>query len=106
MDTLSYVFTNTLRGYIGGASSIIPIIILYVNFDFIQIYLSQQLKHTDYKISNMTVYSNLPLIFSIFGGIMGGILADNYTDSSYNGITYGTIMSIISSTIMLYYNNK
>ena len=30
MDTLSYVFTNTLRGYIGGASSIIPGVILYV----------------------------------------------------------------------------
>ena len=106
MDTLSYVFTNTLRGYIGGASSIIPIIILYVNFEFIQIYLSHQLKHTDYKISNMNAYSNLPLIFSTVCGIMGGILADNYTDSSYNGITYGTVMSLISSSIRLYYNNR
>lgn len=105
MDTLSYVFTNTLRGYIGGASSIIPIIILYVNFDFIQIYLSQQLKHTESKINTITSYTNLPIIISIVGAIIGGVLADNYTESPYNGITYGTIMSIISSTIMLYYNN-
>ena len=105
MDTLSYVFTNTLRGYIGGASSIIPIIILYVNFDFIQIYLSQQLKHTESKINTITSYTNLPIIISTVGAIIGGVLADNYTESSYNGITYGTIMSIISNTIMLYYNN-
>lgn len=105
MDTLSYVFTSTLQGCIGGASSIIPIIILYVNFDFIQIYLSQQLKHTESKINTITSYTNLPLIFSIVCSIMGGVLADNYTDSSYNGITYGTIMYLISNTIMLYYNN-
>lgn len=105
MDTLSYVFTTTLQGCIGGTSSIIPIVILYVNFEFIQIYLSHQMKHTESKISTITTYSNLPFIFSTAGAIMGGILSDNYTDSSYNGITYGTIMYLISNTIMLYYNN-
>ena len=106
MDTLSYVLTNTLHGAIGGASSIIPIVIIYVNFEFIQKYLSQQMKYTDAKIDSINMYNNFPLIISTICGIAGGVLSNNYNESINNGITYGILTTIFSSAVMLYYNNN
>ena len=92
MDTLSVVATNALEGVLGGVSSILPILsvsiirgLFYSNAD------------------NITVVSqrrqNIILACAIIGSITGGVLADNYIDSIFNGAQYGTLIFTVLSYI-------
>ena len=96
MDALSFVATNALEGVIGGASSIIPVV-LVTNM---VIYLNPIKYRESYGISVQEeedyIASVISIIIGIFGGITGGVLTDNYNNSIYNGIQYG----ILSSTII------
>ena len=96
MDALSFIATNALEGVIGGASSIIPVVlvtnmVIYLNpIKYRESYVISVQEEEDY------IASVISIIIGIFGGITGGVLTDNYNNSIYNGIQYG----ILSSTII------
>ncbi len=107
INTLSYVFTNTLGGIIGGAISIRPITVIVDRSIVIREYfLGPPSKLEDDNIFSMTM-----LIISILGpiaGIIGGIMANNYIYSMLNGVLYSSLTTVIitisGSLISLLYN--
>ena len=91
MDTVSFVATNTLEGVIGGASSIIPV----VSVSFMLRYLFLKI-YGNYGIvistnDTTTLFNVLSIISGIVSGITGGVMADNYISSIYNGAQYGLL---------------
>ena len=105
MDALSVVATNALEGVIGGASSIIPVV-LVTNM---VIYLNPiKYRESDFEISRQedddyALYV-ISIIIGIFGGITGGVLTDNYNNSIYNGIQYGILSSTIICIVYIMYD--
>jgi hypothetical protein len=106
MDTLSVVATNALEGVIGGAASVWPVLGVSLCFQAIQIYISFPLKYGQQKANSVFQYSIASLGLGVAGGIVGGMLADNYDNSIYNGINYGAVTTLLVSiygSIMIYY---
>ena len=106
MDTLSFVATNALEGLIGGAASVWPVLGVSISFQATQIYLSETMKYGQNKAGNVLSYSIASLGLGVAGGIIGGMLADNYDNSIYNGINYGALTTLLVSiygSIMIYY---
>ena len=97
MDTLSVVATNALEGVIGGAASVWPVIGVSACFQIIQVYLSERLKYGQTRVAYVAGYSVASLGLGVAGGIVGGMLSDNYDDSIYSGIRYGALTSLLVS---------
>ena len=92
MDKVT-LYNNTVEGVIGGASSIIPVILVSVMYGKI----SSVLYKDNPKNITIVAFAIFSLIFGIASGIVGGALADNNNDSIYNGIKYGSIVSNLVS---------
>lgn len=81
LNTVSYIFTNIQEGVIGAASSIVPAFMVSL------------------PISNSGQFSFGLIVFSIATGTIGGVLADTYTNSIYNGIICGVLTPIVITII-------
>ena len=104
MNALSFITTNALEGVIGGASSIIPVVlvtnmVIYLNpIKYRESYVISRQEEEDY------IASVISIIIGIFGGITGGVLTDNYNNSIYNGIQYGILSSTIIYIVLTMYD--
>ena len=102
MDTVSFVATNTLEGIIGGASSIIPV----VSVSFMLRYLSLKIYGTGSVIIPDELGASLLMVLSIISGIVsgitGGVMADNYISSIYNGAQYGVLSSTVIFILLIW----
>lgn len=97
MDILPVVAMNAVEGVIGGAASVWPVIGVSACFQIIQVYLSLRLNYGQTRAAYVAGYSVASLGLGVAGGIVGGVLADNYDDSIYNGIRYGALTSLLVS---------
>jgi len=88
MDTIS-LYNNTVEGLIGGLSTMIPVTVGFIVYGQIR----KKIFKNDPKVIGKVISTVAITLYSIaLGtavGIVGGVLADNYTDSAYNGIKYG-----------------
>ena len=86
-------YSNTFEGLAGGASSIIPVIL--VSGAIFKI--SEYVNKGNQRDMAMIGYSIISLGLGLAAGITGGVLADNYNDSVSNGINYGLVTSFLVS---------
>ena len=86
---MSTITQNAIEGLVGGASSIVPVAI------FTAVY--GKIGSIIYKDTPKNVGIIAFVLFSFAlgaaSGIVGGVLADSYTHSAYNGVLYGSIAS-------------
>ena len=81
INTLSYVFTNTLGGIIGGASSVLPITaVLMASYLIREYYLGPASKLDN---DNLLAINLVIFVLSPTAGIIGGIMANNYMYSIF-----------------------
>ena len=86
---IQYLYNNTVEGLGGGISSIIPVILV----SGINVIIPTFLYRAHPNNSVVVAFALFSIILGIAGGTVGGVLANSYTDSSYNGILYGAIVS-------------
>ena len=82
---------NAIEGLVGGASSIVPVVLFTAVYGKI----GSIIYANDPKNLGIIGFAIFSFAFGAASGIVGGVLADSYTDSVYNGIKYGTILSNI-----------
>lgn len=93
------IYTDIVDGLSGGASSIIPVAIS----SFALFKISEYVNKGNQRDMAMIGYSVISLILGLGAGISGGVLADNYSDSAYNGASYGLVTSTLVSLCGLLY---
>jgi len=70
---------------------------------FIGLKVSEVVNKGNPRDIGMIGYSVISLILGLGAGISGGVLADNYGDSAYNGASYGLVTSTLVSLCGLLY---
>lgn len=92
MDKIT-LYNNTVEGLTGGASSIIPVWAVSLAYLGIGKIVNGSRK-TNVAAPAFAIFS---IAFGVASAIVGGALADNSTDSVYNGIKYGCIVANLVS---------
>ena len=82
---------NAIEGLVGGASSIVPVVLFTAVYGKI----GSIIYANDPKNLGIIGFAIFSFAFGAASGIVGGVLADSYTDSAYNGVLYGSIVSNI-----------
>lgn len=88
MDTIS-LYNNAVEGLIGGLSSMIPVTVGFIVYGQIRKKIFKNDPKVIGKVINTVAITLYSIAFGTAAGIVGGVLADNYIDSAYNGIKYG-----------------
>jgi predicted cation transporter len=91
------LYTNTVEGFVGGASSVIPVVVV----SGILFKISEYVNKGNQRDMAMIGYTIISLGLGLAAGITGGALADNYSDSAYNGVNYGVVTSFLVSLASL-----
>ena len=87
------VIDRVIGGVLGGASSVLPITaVLMASYLIREYYLGppSRLDSDDLLAINLVIF-----VLSPTAGIIGGIMANNYIYSIFNGILYGVLTTII-----------
>ena len=92
-------YSTVFEGLTGGASSIVPVALS----SFALLKVSEVVNKGNERDLGMIGYSVISLILGLGAGISGGVLADNYGDSAYNGASYGLVTSTLVSLCGLLY---
>ena len=92
MDKVT-LYNNAVEGLIGGASSIVPV--WAVSLAYLGI--GKLINGSNPKNVGAVAFTVFSIAFGVASAIVGGALADNSTDSVYNGIKYGCVVANLVS---------
>ena len=90
---------NVLEGITGGLSSIVPVALS----SFALLKVNEVVNKGNPRDLGMIGYSVISVGLGLVAGIAGGVLANNYGDSAYNGASYGLVTSTLVSLCGLLY---